>query len=580
MSITILRATVAASLFGCYSAELTASGGEFQVNTEVAGSQSNARLASFNSCGYVSVWRSRTPLWQYEIRGQVIGCDGEKVGSEIAPIPNSVQGYHPAVATNGVDQFIVVWESRNVPTGDDILAQLYLSDGTAISSTITVAHTSNDEAMPAVTSLPDGSYIVTWNGVQGQIVSSTGSLIGTPFSVSTNQNDYHINAEVTRLSPTSGNGFVSVWWSQDGHQTGIAGQIFNSDGSKLGSEFTINTNTEGAQSEASVASFPSPFGGFVVVWLSFHNLKYEIVGQLFNANGDKVDGQFQVVDPTSSQPTRPEVASIGFGGFAVVWEEYVTGQGFEIFAQEFTATGERVGTRVQVNTAMTGHQMKTSIASSLSSLYVNWVGKDATGTDGIFAQHYSFPTGGGGGGPTNGNSAVTINGSPLTGTELMGATDVSSSTIIQLVAIPEIFTTGVVYLPDSAPWPVGTVISLTCHDDTPCHFFVSVYSCAPCNSYSISGGLSMLAVHPDYDAGSCAPRFMNNGASHPMVTFHVEVAPASTTQVPETTQELVYFSIIKTDSSTPSPWCFKPKGPHFVGVGSCADHGCPEGSKI
>ena len=556
----LLRTASIFILFVSLPAELIISGGEYHVNTELSGSQSNPRVAAFDSCGYVSVWRSRTPFWRYEIRSQIFGCNGEKVGTELGPIPNSFQGLHPSIATNG-DEFIVVWESHNVPQGDDILAQLYNKEGTLIGNTITVAHIASNEAKASVSSLSSGGYVITWNGIKGQKLDSAGSHVGTPFTISNVIHGDHINSEVTRLS----SGFVSIWLSQDGYETGISGQHFNDDISKIGTEFFINTQTVGVQSKAAVASLSS--GGFVVVWLSFHNFEYEIVGQVFNSNGEKVFGdQFRVVQPTSNHITRPEVTSTPSGGFVVVWEEYIPGHNFEIFGQEFLFDGTLVGNHFQVNTITSGHQTRTAITSTGSALYVNWVGKDGS-SEGIFGQNYNFPI----------VSDVLINNSPLKGVELLGLTEKKVNSM-ELIGIPEVFTSGVLYVPETLPLGDGTIISLSCNDNTPCHFFLSVYSCAPCNSWTVSGGFPLLSVNPDYDAASCAPKFISNNKPHSMVTFHIKVSPGDSTSVPATTQELRYFSIIKTDSNIPSPWCFKAKGPHFTGQAACDVGGCPDGT--
>ena len=63
-------------------------------------------------------------------------------------------------------------------------------------------------------------------------------------------------------------GFVVCWQSsgQDGGDSGIYGQLFNSDGSRRGTEFQVNTYTNDTQSSPSVSSLID--GGFVVCWQS------------------------------------------------------------------------------------------------------------------------------------------------------------------------------------------------------------------------------------------------------------------------------------------------------------------------
>ena len=94
-----------------------------------------------------------------------------------------------------------------------------------------------------------------------------GTGYGSPYiQVNTTTNGTQANGRVTALS---NGGFLAVWESQsgqDGDGSGIYGQFFNSDGSKSGVEFQINSFTSGDQKLASAIELSN--GNIIVSWTS------------------------------------------------------------------------------------------------------------------------------------------------------------------------------------------------------------------------------------------------------------------------------------------------------------------------
>src|SRR5689334_17961431 len=124
------------------------------------------------------------------------------------------------------------------------------------------------------------------------VSASWAAKLGSEFQVNTYTPDEQREARTAALS--SG-GFVVVWTSegQDGAYSGVYGQVFRADRSRLGLEFRVNTTVAGPQSEPSVVGLPN--GGFVVVWTSQAADGYTYVfGQRFAMRGVKVGGEFQV----------------------------------------------------------------------------------------------------------------------------------------------------------------------------------------------------------------------------------------------------------------------------------------------
>ena len=90
--------------------------------------------------------------------------------------------------------------------------------------------------------------------------------VGTEFLVNTETADNQISPTITDL--TNG-GFVVTWWDEsdtlgDNSISSIKAQVFEADGTKVGSEFLVNTQTANDQILPTITGLVN--GGFVVTW--------------------------------------------------------------------------------------------------------------------------------------------------------------------------------------------------------------------------------------------------------------------------------------------------------------------------
>ena len=92
-----------------------------------------------------------------------------------------------------------------------------------------------------------------------------------------------------------------------------------------GAEFLVNTVTSGAQNAPKVTYLSN--GGFVVTWqdasaASGGEAEYNIKAQLFDAAGAKVGSEFLVNTRTDGVQEEPDVGSLPSGGFVIAWRDY------------------------------------------------------------------------------------------------------------------------------------------------------------------------------------------------------------------------------------------------------------------
>jgi hypothetical protein len=312
-------------------------------------------------------------VYGYGVFGQRYDREGDRVGDEFILDGQRQFGeqQHPALAATP-GGFVAVWQGNapsNGGNGDgsgwgifgkrielpDVVAPV--GGETQVNSK--VAHA---QSFPSTATLTNAAgaelgYVVIWrsapsqgtgdissNGMFGQRYAADGSKLGGEFTVNTNTVGDQDGASVAALG--GGAGFVVVWHSAtgDGSSYGIYGQRFDNAGAKVGSEFLVNSVASGKQSSPDVSALKGDnTGGFVVVWQQDdHNVE----GRVFNAAGLAVGDEFSVnvqrrpLNLSDSTEIEADVTATADGGFVVVWEDHDgDGSASGVFGQRYSAPG-------------------------------------------------------------------------------------------------------------------------------------------------------------------------------------------------------------------------------------------------
>jgi hypothetical protein len=316
------------SLSGVYGRRFNASNvpisNAFRANTYTLNDQADAAVDVDGSGNFVVVWDSSCgstyPCTGQDgsysgVFGQRYTSTGAVAGSEFrANSTTSDDQDYPGVGMAGAGSFVVVWQSygqeashpQDPPPEDGVFGQRYTSAGVKSGSEFQVnTFTSRFQGAPSVSMNGSGSFVVAWQSygqlgaaapgydVIGQRYSSSGLKVGGEFVVNTYTYDDQIDPSVA-MDDTGR--WVVVWRShlQDGSASGIYGQRYNSDGTRHGAEFRVNTYTTGDQRTPSVAMDGS--GNFVVAWTS--------VGQDGSATGVFAQA-FSAADCAAPSATGP-----------------------------------------------------------------------------------------------------------------------------------------------------------------------------------------------------------------------------------------------------------------------------------
>ncbi|MEB3356357.1 MAG: right-handed parallel beta-helix repeat-containing protein [Synechococcales bacterium] len=216
--------------------------------------------------------------------------------------------------------------------------------------------------------------------------------------------DFQLNTRTLYSQPTpavaalADGGFVAVWQAayQDGMDYGVFGQRYDANGNPVGEEFQINESFRDDQDTPSVTALAN--GGFVVTWQSrdFGGTEYDIFIQQYDATGEEIGGETVVNANLENWQTDPTITALTDGGFVVAWQSRQQdqaeeeGRGYGIFAQRFNASGGRVSGEFQVNTAIDRNQSQPALADLDDGFVAVWQSLNQDGDEyGIFGQRFA-----------------------------------------------------------------------------------------------------------------------------------------------------------------------------------------------
>ncbi len=277
-------------------------------------------------------------------------------------------GYGVVMDQNG--NFVVSWESyAQDGSSYGAFGRRYNADGTPAGAEFQVnQYTTDDQGYPRIAGDPFGNFVVAWQsygedgdggGVFARRYDHFGAPTGNELQVNTYTTGYQSQADV---AADGGGNFVVVWNStgQDGDGGGIFAQRFDNSGTRVGTEFQVNSYTTGNQQYPVVAMDGG--GDFVVAWVGHGpTASNGIFARRFDSTGAAQGTEFQV--NTGTAPNYPAVAMDRGGDFVVAWEgQAAGGSAVDAVARRYDATGTALGPEFRVNTYTAGNQESVDVA--------------------------------------------------------------------------------------------------------------------------------------------------------------------------------------------------------------------------
>ena len=252
-------------------------GSEMAVNSTTAGYQGNIDVAYGADDGFVVIWEHRTgTLSQDDVLGQRYDSAGSPLGGELVLNTTTASDQNdPRIAVRPDGSFVAAWESLGQDAdGETVMVQLLASDLSPIGAEIQAnVYTTNNQEDPELAVSADGSFAVVWES-QSQLLSgeeAVGRIFnsdGTPRSdeiiLATNT---ALDQENPEVAAAEDGGFVALWRHYSTTDLAffeVQSQRLDSNGLKIGDEFTVNEVSDGDQFHSHIA--PMPGGRFIVSW--------------------------------------------------------------------------------------------------------------------------------------------------------------------------------------------------------------------------------------------------------------------------------------------------------------------------
>lgn len=329
-------------------------------------------------------------------RGPVVFISGEEFAATQAP----------RLAINRDGSGVIVWQGkRKSASGWDVFARGFSDTGSiAVRVTSLCNNCENDQALPNIAALSNGNFITVWqsqgeDGSDWAVVMRMLTAKGEPFG---NQSVVNAYTDLYQTAPAvaanSDGRFLVTWNSiyqvsrKDGWD--VFSQVFNNDGTRVGTEFCINGATIGNQMDPAAVFIPN--GSFLI---SFKDGKGDIFAQRFNQTAAKIGTEFMV----NAKPHwhmhwgkgASRIATNGDDRLVVVWQNAhpqppQDGSFLGVFAQVFDLEGNRIGNEIRVNEQSKDFEFQPSVSMLPSGeFFVVWIGPSNGNQKSLFGRLFT-----------------------------------------------------------------------------------------------------------------------------------------------------------------------------------------------
>lgn len=286
----------------------------------------------------------------YQITAQMFGPTGALVGPRISPVPGHTGG-NPYIAFSG-SNYLMVWPDdygEGISNHSCVNGQLISPSGTLVGSTIAVTANYQQHFMSTrPMDYGDGKYLVVWDdyssgtaSIYGQLISAAGALAGTQMVISSDVN-YPQHCGTVAFDGTN---FLIVWEKQisSNPEQWVTYGIFISPSGAMGTSFAI--------SQTNSPSYNPPklvFNGtnYFIVWnrdtgLGYPNpIIWNIDGRFMTPSGSFVGNEFAIV--TNGNPVFPGLAFDG-ANYLLSWGQNVGATNSNVCFQFLNGNGQPIG---------------------------------------------------------------------------------------------------------------------------------------------------------------------------------------------------------------------------------------------
>ena len=269
--------------------------------------------------------------------------------------------------------FLAGWTDESAADGDGagVFDRKFLQNGNPQGLESVIPTLKTGDQGPAVGVAVGEEAFVAWldysGGQNARIVGRKVTNLGDPSTatveVSPPDSQHHFNPQVTRLVDGK---IVIVWESGPtvvSQNTDISARLFDEDGLPLTSAFSVNAIKTGQQTHPDVV--PLLDGRFIITWESHDTGNGQIVFQRFKSDGTKQGSQITVNQAANGDQTSPraEVFSDGRIGFVYATDQGQGGQDSSVLLRVFNSGGLADGPEQVIGDSLTGAFGNPAIAA-------------------------------------------------------------------------------------------------------------------------------------------------------------------------------------------------------------------------
>ncbi|MGD8908028.1 MAG: C1 family peptidase, partial [Chromatiales bacterium] len=266
-------------------------GGEFVIS-EFSGYQRRPSVVfDGENSRYLVTWTEANEATSSDISGQLVNSDGGLLGdklsisSALSMQSNAELAFDPSTQT-----YLVVWQDyrSNVASAYDIYAQRLDANGNRLGTNFVISvDVENPDLKPRYNqvypyvayNITTSDFLVTWTDeresvtedrIYGQLVSNSGTLIGTNFPISDKISENQLHSPV--IYDEANRRFVVIWMDNRNRETtstDIYGQLLDDDVVPIGDNFVIS-NADAVQDSPDM-SYDIKSESVLVVWRDGRN---------------------------------------------------------------------------------------------------------------------------------------------------------------------------------------------------------------------------------------------------------------------------------------------------------------------
>ncbi len=305
----------------------------------------------------------------------------------------------PSIDGDGNGNYVVAWEDNRNGMNYDIYAQIYLSDGTTFGDNFKVSDNNEtvNQCRPSIAVDPGLNFVITWVDkrdawkwdIYAQRFSNNGTALGNNFRVNTDTTN--VEQELPSVSTDSCGNFVIVWADERNGEYDIYAQRYSKDGVTLGDNFKINDDVgDVVQYWPTISCHKN--GNFIVTWVDKRNDgDYDIYLQRYLADGTAIGNNEKVnTDIGEATQLRPDIVIMESGDFIITWGDE-RNENWDIYAQRYLSDGSMLGDNFKINNDTTNaSQHSPSISTDIAGNFIVCWGDSRNVNADIYAQRFTW----------------------------------------------------------------------------------------------------------------------------------------------------------------------------------------------